>query len=77
LSLQTLSASTARSIAGSPSRPDADSPSPSLTMREKASMTRNCPGRWYGDQQAAIVGAEVERGKTGSSAVGTRRASSA
>ncbi len=48
----------------SPSRPVADSPSPSRTMRENASMTRNWPGRaGHGDQQPAIVGAEIERGE--------------
>ena len=63
LSAQTFSASTARSIAASLSRPVAESPSPSRTMRENASTTRNCPGRaGNGDQQPAIVGAEVERG---------------
>ena len=45
LSAQIFSASTARSMAGWPRRPLADSPSPSRTMREKASMTRNWPGR--------------------------------
>ena len=45
LSAQIFSASTARSMAGWPSRPLDDSPSPSLTMRENASMTRNWPGR--------------------------------
>lgn len=42
---QTLSASTARSIASSESRPLDTSPSPSRTMRENASTTRNWPGR--------------------------------
>jgi hypothetical protein len=37
---QTRSASTARTIAASLSRPDAVTPSPSLMMRENASMTR-------------------------------------
>jgi hypothetical protein len=40
LPAQTASASSARSIAASLSRPLADKPSPSRTMREKASTTR-------------------------------------
>ena len=42
---QIVSAATARSMAGAASRPVRPSPSPSRTMREKASITRNCPGR--------------------------------
>ena len=49
-------------MASSERIPVAASPSPSRTMREKASTTRNpAPGRPR-DQQPAIVGAEVERG---------------
>ena len=40
---QIFSASTARSMAGSLRRPVADRPSPSRTMRENASTTRNWP----------------------------------
>ena len=45
LSAQIFRASTARSMAGWLRRPLDDSPSPSLTMRENASTTRNWPGR--------------------------------
>ena len=44
------------------SRRDPPRPSPSRTMREKASTTRNPSDGGPGDEQAAIVGAEVERG---------------
>ena len=67
-SAQAASAETARSMALSESRPVAASPSPSRTMRLKLSTTRNAAAmRRRGDQQAAIVGSEVERG------VGRRR----
>ena len=45
LSAQIFRASIARLIAASERRPVAVSPSPSRTMRENASTTRNCPGR--------------------------------
>ena len=54
-----------RSIAAALSRPVRDRPSPSLTMREKESMTRNpppSPAAGARDQQPAIIGAEIERG---------------
>ena len=50
-----------RAIAASDSTPMAASPSPSRTMRENASMTRNPSPAGRGDQQAAIIGAEIER----------------
>ena len=55
------SASMVRSIAASLSRPVIDSPSPSRTMRVKPSSTRKPLLVRAGDQQAAIVGAKVER----------------
>ena len=62
LSAQILSAPTARSIASSLSRPVWASPSPSRTTRLKASMTTKFSSAGPGDQQAAVVGAEVDRG---------------
>ena len=62
LSAQILSAPTARSIASSLSRPVWASPSPSRTTRLKASMTTKFSSGGPGDQQAAVVGAEVDRG---------------
>ena len=44
------------------SRPLAASPSPSRTIREKASITANPLALRPRDQQPAIVGAEIERG---------------
>ena len=51
-----------RAIAASDSAPVAASPSPSRTMRENASTTRKPRAGPAGDQQPAIVGAEIERG---------------
>jgi hypothetical protein len=57
LAAQILSASTDRSIAPSESMPLAPSPSPSRTMRENASTTRNCPGRvgWATSRRQLLV----------------------
>ena len=62
LARQTRSASTARTIAASLSRPEAVTPSPSRMMRENASITRKPSRVGARHQQPAIVGAEIERG---------------
>ena len=56
------SASSVRSMAGSDSRPLAETPSPSRMMREKASITLKPRRDGPGDQQPAVVGAEIEGG---------------
>ena len=61
LSRQTSSAATARSIAASLMRREAATPSPRRMMRENASMTRNPSAVGRAIEQAAIVGAEIER----------------
>ena len=52
----------ARSIAASLMQPVAEMPSPSRMIRENESTTRNPSPDRTGDQEAAIVGAEIERG---------------
>ncbi|CCV13159.1 hypothetical protein MESS4_520071 [Mesorhizobium sp. STM 4661] len=76
LSPQIFSASTARSIAGCPSRPLAVRPSPSLTMREKASMTRNWPWRvGTATSSRQLLVPRSSAANTGSSCSGGRRSS--
>ena len=62
LSRQMLKAAMARSIAASLMQPVAEIPSPSRMIREKESTTRNPSPDRAGDQEPAVVGAEVERG---------------
>ena len=64
---QISSAPRVRSIAAAPSSPVRDRPSPSLTIRENESMTRKpswplACWRRPGDQEPAIIGAEIKRG---------------
>ena len=61
LSRQTSSAETARSIAASLIRREAATPSPRRMIRENASTTRKPVRGRTRDQEAAIVGAEIER----------------
>ena len=62
-SAQMVRADRARSMAPSESRPLASTPSPRRTMREKASTMRKPRAVGRGDQQAAVVGAEIDRGE--------------
>jgi len=61
LSRQIASAETARAIAASLMRPEVDTPSPRRMMRENASTTRKLVAGRAGNQEPAIVGAEIKR----------------
>ena len=64
----------ARSIAASPSLPFAAKPSPRRTIREKASMTRNCPGRLgTATSRRQLFVPRSSAAKTGSSCSAARR----
>ena len=73
LSRQMLRAAMARSIAASLMQPVAEMPSPEPDdARERVDHAKAVAGR-AGDQQAAIVGAEIERGIDAGSSSGGRR----